>query len=72
MPAKASVPGLTRTFFALFETGETFLTRTRLHIRHLLDNVKNIIHDAYHAASRYTTNTATRIANLVEVCTLKL
>lgn len=53
LSAKASIHGLARTFFSVLEPGTTSLNRTGLHPRHLLDTVKNIIHDGYHAATRY-------------------
>lgn len=72
VPAKAPIPGLARTFFSVFEPGTTSLNRTGLHLMHLLDSVKNIIRDGYHAASRYIAYAATRIAKPMEVCILNL
>lgn len=72
MPVKAYIPDLASAFFSVFEPGATFLNSVGLHHKHLLDSAENIIHDGYHAASRYITHAATRIANTVEVCTFKL
>lgn len=72
MPAKASIPGLARAFFSVFDPGATFSNTTGLHTRHFLDSVENVIHDGYHAAAGYITHAATRSANPVEVCALEL